>query len=182
MYFFFNGSSSLHCVFPLFFLIPNCTHCVYFHHWPLFHFEYFAYFWLPIVLRYWYFPSRNNLLRHVLPSFYIFMIIFLLRKCSIIHSISYFTGYFTSSVFLLPWFFYPAANIFLDFFHSAYYLLLVLIWFRWIFLSAGIRFFSVHLWSLILLFRPTEFIPPWSYWVLPYYLSPFNEFLPFHAL
>ena len=60
MYFFFDGSSSLHCVFPLFFLIPSCTHCVYFHHCPLFHFEYFAYFWLPIVLRYWDFPLSKK--------------------------------------------------------------------------------------------------------------------------
>ena len=44
-----------------------------------------------------------------------------------------FQAYFISSVFLLRWFFYPAANISLTFSHSACYILFVLRWFRWTF-------------------------------------------------
>ena len=129
----FYGSSSLQSVFPLFFLIPSFTHCVYFHHCPLFLSECFAYFWLPIILRYCDLPSRRNFQCHVSSSFHIFYENIFLRKYSIIHSISYFTRLFTSSVFLLRWFFYPAANISLTFSHSACYILFVLRWFRWTF-------------------------------------------------
>ena len=57
---FLHGSSSRHFVFPLFFLITSCTHCVYFYYCLLYHSEYFAYFWLSIIFRYYDLPSRSN--------------------------------------------------------------------------------------------------------------------------
>ena len=60
MNFSFHGSSSLQSVFPPFFLFPIFTQCVYLNHCPLFHSKYFAYFWLPIILRYYDIPSRRN--------------------------------------------------------------------------------------------------------------------------